>query len=71
MSKATTKKRTKFYTGVSLDRDVAEYLEALVEHTRWNRSLVLNAVVREHARMMKERTTDDQLHALNSEVIRL
>lgn len=55
MSKTTINKHNKFYTGVSLDRDVAEYLDLLAEQTRWNRSLVLNAVVREHARLISER----------------
>lgn len=55
MPMSTTNKRSKFYTGVSLDRDVARYLDLLAERTRWNRSLVLNAVVREHARLVGER----------------
>ena len=61
MPKAPSKKQSKFYTGVSLDRDVAEYLDVLVEQTRWNRSLVLNAVVREHARLLQERAAEGRL----------
>ena len=71
MRKPTTKKRPKVYTGVSLDSDVADYLEVLVEHTRLNRSLVLNAVVREHAKFLRDKTGHELMAPLATEVIRL
>ena len=45
----------KFYTGVSLDPEVLEYLDDLVSQTRWSRSLVLNTIIREHARLMTKK----------------
>jgi hypothetical protein len=40
----------KFYTGVSLDSEVAAYLDRIAREMGWTRSLVLNFILREHAR---------------------
>jgi hypothetical protein len=43
-------KPKKFYTGVSLDREVVGYVDRLAREMGWTRSLTLNFVLREHAR---------------------
>jgi hypothetical protein len=45
-----TQQRKKFYTGVSLDRDVVGYVDRLAREMGRIRTLTLNLVLGEHAR---------------------
>jgi hypothetical protein len=47
-------KRKKFYTGVSLDREVVGYLDELAREMGMPRSLALNFLLREHARRHRQ-----------------
>lgn len=40
----------KFYTGVALDSELAAYVDRIAREMGWSRSLVLNFILREHAR---------------------
>jgi predicted transcriptional regulator len=42
-------KTRKYYTGVSLDREVTAYLDEIAERMGWSRSITLNYIVREYA----------------------
>lgn len=48
----TDAKPTKLYTGVTLDPDVAEILSDMTGRTRFNRSRLINAIVREYAALV-------------------
>jgi hypothetical protein len=45
-----TRQSKKFYTGVSLDREVVGCVDRLAREMGWTRSLTLNFVLRDHAR---------------------
>ena len=47
----------KFTTGVSLEPEVVQSLDALVVQTGLNRSWVLNTIVREYLRLAQEGNT--------------
>jgi hypothetical protein len=51
MSTSSSSQRRKFSTGVSLEPDVVDYLERLTIQANLNRSWILNAIVREYARL--------------------
>ena len=52
MNKNTKPKRN---TGVSLDHDVTEYLDVLSRETDRSRSWLINAIVRQHVQLVKEK----------------
>jgi hypothetical protein len=59
------KNKGKLYTGIALDRDVAEYLDLLRTQTHLSRSRLLNALVREHLRLVQQkRGGEDALRPL-------
>ncbi len=51
----STKKTTRFYTGVSLEPEVSDYLNDLAARMRVNRSWVLNTIVYEYAKLMEHK----------------
>ena len=58
MSTATTKnsstnKGNRFYTGVSLEPEVSDYLNDLSRRMGMNRSRVLNTIVHEYAKLVE------------------
>ncbi len=55
MPTSPSSQRRKFSTGVSLEPDVVDYLERLTAQANLNRSWVLNAIVREYARLAQSR----------------
>ena len=42
--------------GVAFDQDVLEYLRRLCQENQRDRSFIINALVREHARQREDRT---------------
>jgi len=48
-------KSTHFYTGVSLERPVVDYLDDLSERMGMNRSWVLNTIVYEYAKLIENK----------------
>jgi hypothetical protein len=62
-------KKNRFYTGVSLEPPVSEYLDDLARRMGMSRSWVLNTIVYEYAQLMEKK----QLRPLSSReaVIRL
>lgn len=50
MSSVKTKR---YYTGVTLEPNVVNYLDELTERVGMNRSWVLNAIVQEYARFVE------------------
>jgi hypothetical protein len=62
-------KKNRFYTGVSLEPQVSEYLDDLARRMGMSRSWVLNTIVYEYAQLMEKK----QLRPLSSReaVIRL
>jgi hypothetical protein len=65
----SSKKSTRFYTGVSLEPQVSDYLNDLAGRMRMSRSWVLNTIVYEYAKLMEKKN----LAPLSSseEIIRL
>jgi hypothetical protein len=57
--------RKKFNTGITLAPDVARYLNALVTELGWNRSMIIDFIVREHARQSGRPTGIVALDALS------
>ena len=51
----STKKSSRFYTGVSLEPEVSSYLDDLAQRMGMNRSWVLNTIVYEYAKFMELR----------------
>ena len=51
---SSTSPRRKFTTGVSLEPEVVQSLDALVLQTGLNRSWVLNTIVREYLRLARQ-----------------
>ena len=47
--------QTRIAAGVAFDRDVLEYLRRLCTEAQRDRSFIINAIVREHARQSSER----------------
>jgi hypothetical protein len=60
-------KLEKFYTGVAFDREVAVYIDEIAERMGWSRSLVLDLIVREHARNSGEHIAVPALKSLLAE----
>ena len=52
---STNTNRKRFTTGVSLEPEVVRYLDALAVQSGFNRSWVLNTIVREYLRFAQER----------------
>jgi predicted transcriptional regulator len=50
-----TKKKTRFYTGVSLEPEVSSYLDDLARRMGMSRSWVLNTIVYEYAKLMENK----------------
>ena len=50
-----TRKKSRFYTGVSLEPEVSLYLDDLADRMRMNRSWVLNTIVHEYAKFIEQR----------------
>jgi len=48
-------KKNRFYTGVSLEPEVSQYLNDLARRMRMNRSWVLNTIVHEYARYIEQK----------------
>ena len=48
-------KKNRFYTGVSLEPEVSEYLNDLARRMRMNRSWVLNTIVHEYAGFIEKK----------------
>lgn len=48
-----SEKKNRFYTGVSLEPEVSEYLNDLARRMRVSRSWVLNTIVHEYARYIE------------------
>jgi predicted transcriptional regulator len=48
-------KRSNYYTGVSLEPEVSDYLDDLANRMRMNRSWVLNTIVHEYARFIERK----------------
>ena len=46
-------KKSRFYTGVSLEPEVSAYLDDLAQRMRMSRSWVLNTIVHEYARYIE------------------
>jgi hypothetical protein len=42
--------KKKFYTGVAFAPEVAKYVDQIAERMGWNRSVVIDFIIREHAR---------------------
>ena len=51
----STKKRARFYTGVSLEPEVSAYLDDLARRMNMSRSWVLNTIVHEYARYIENK----------------
>ena len=49
------RKKSRFYTGVSLEPEVSLYLDDLADRMRMNRSWVLNTIVHEYAKFIEQR----------------
>jgi hypothetical protein len=47
--------RNRFYTGVSLEPEVVDYLNNLSQRMGMNRSWVLNAIVYEYAKLIENK----------------
>ena len=62
-----TTKPTKFYTGVSLNQEVVTYLNDIAKRMGWTRSLVIDFIVREHARQNGQEITLPTLKSLIAE----
>ena len=50
-----SEKKNRFYTGVSLEPQVSEYLNDLARRMGMNRSWVLNTIVQEYARYIEDK----------------
>lgn len=50
-----TQQPRKYYTGVSLEREVTAYLDDLSQRMGMNRSWVLNTIVHEYAAFMEKK----------------
>jgi predicted transcriptional regulator len=55
MSKRTHHNSKKYFTGVSLDPDVQQYLDDLARRMGMSRSWVLNTIVYEYAKLMENK----------------
>ena len=51
----SSKKNSRFYTGVSLEPEVSAYLDDLAQRMRMSRSWVLNTIVHEYARYIERK----------------
>ena len=51
----SAKKSSRFYTGVSLEPEVSDYLDDLAERMGMSRSWVLNTIVYEYAKFMEQK----------------
>ena len=51
----STKKKSRFYTGVSLEPEVSGYLDDLARRMGMSRSWVLNTIVYEYATLMEHK----------------
>ena len=51
----STKKKPRFYTGVSLEPEVSGYLDDLARRMGMSRSWVLNTIVYEYATLMEHK----------------
>ena len=51
----SVKRSRRFYTGVSLEPEVSNYLDDLARRMGMNRSWVLNTIVIEYAKFMEQR----------------
>jgi len=49
---STSKKQSRYYTGVSLEPEVSAYLDDLAHRMRMSRSWVLNTIVHEYAAVL-------------------
>ncbi len=52
------KKNSRFYTGVSLEADVSNYLDDLACRMGMSRSWVLNTIVYEYAKFMEHKNLE-------------
>ena len=50
-----SEKKNRFYTGVSLEPQVSEYLNDLARRMGMSRSWVLNTIVQEYARYIEDK----------------
>ena len=51
----SSKKNSRFYTGVSLEPEVSAYLDDLAQRMRMSRSWVLNTIVHEYAIFIEQK----------------
>ena len=49
------KSQTRFYTGVSLEPEIIEYLDDLTQRMGMSRSWVLNTIVYEYAKLIENK----------------
>lgn len=49
----TTKSARKYLTGITIEPEVREYVDALATHMRMSRSWVINALIREHSLLIQ------------------
>ena len=54
-SSGSTKSANRFYTGVSLEPEVSDYLNDLAKRMGMSRSWVLNTIVHEYAKLVEAR----------------
>jgi metal-responsive CopG/Arc/MetJ family transcriptional regulator len=50
-----SKSQTRFYTGVSLEPEIVEYLDDLTQRMGMSRSWVLNTIVYEYAKLIENK----------------
>ena len=51
----STTRKTRIYTGVSLEPEVSAYLDDLAQRMRMSRSWVLNTIVHEYAQFIEHK----------------
>jgi predicted transcriptional regulator len=55
MSSSTNVKKSRYYTGVSLEPEVSAYLDDLAQRMGMSRSWVLNTIVTEYAHFIEKK----------------